>query len=65
MANVHDRGDFLNNADKININVGLEKFFGKRMETRNKIEKDNRLVKHINALGGIENTFESRRTLNH
>lgn len=43
-----------------NINYGLEKFFGKRNETRDKISKNKHLVKHINALGGIDNTFESK-----
>ena len=52
-------GQFLNERDPHNINFGLEKFFGKRMETKNKIEKNKGLVRHINALGGIENTFES------
>lgn len=50
---------FFERRDNKNINFGLEKFFGKRKETRNKIEKDKGLVRHINALGGIENTFES------
>lgn len=54
-----DHFHFLERRDDKNINFGLEKFFGRRMETRNKIEKDKRLIKHINALGGIENTFDS------
>ena len=51
---------FLDKQDNKNINFGLEKFFGKRIETRNKIEKDKGLIRHINALGGMENTFESK-----
>jgi hypothetical protein len=57
---MENRRMFLNEPDNKNINVGLEKFFGRRMETRNKIEKDKGMIRHINALGGIENTFESK-----
>lgn len=52
--------DFLPSQDSDNINMGLEKFFGRRNQVREKIMKNQTLIRHINALGGIENTFESK-----
>lgn len=55
-----NRQNFLPRRDSDNINLGLEKFFGKRNQVRDKIMKNQTLIRHINALGGIENTFESK-----
>ena len=52
--------NFLTKRESNNINLGLEKFFGKRNQVRDKIMKNQTLIRHINALGGIENTFESK-----